>query len=71
MSNSHSFFSHHTHNTTLYSQVQKRIQETEITLLTPPRSGKPLLVLDIDYTIYDCSSTVEVCSICGVVSVMV
>jgi len=42
-----------------FPKVQKRIKETEIELQCQPRPGMPLLVLDIDYTIYDCSSTVE------------
>jgi len=41
-------------------KVKRRIFETEPKMLNDPREGKPLLVLDIDYTIYDCGTTVEV-----------
>eukprot|EP00906_Rhabdomonas_costata_P007911 RCo011301 len=40
-------------------RVRQKIASTTITLLAEPRPGKPLLVLDIDLTIYDCKSASE------------
>eukprot|EP01006_Ploeotia_vitrea_P034854 TRINITY_DN65807_c5_g1_i1.p1 TRINITY_DN65807_c5_g1~~TRINITY_DN65807_c5_g1_i1.p1 ORF type:complete len:384 (-),score=49.09 TRINITY_DN65807_c5_g1_i1:168-1319(-) len=41
------------------AKVQTKILKTEVILINPPRKGKRLLVLDIDYTIFDCKSTAE------------
>eukprot|EP00761_Pharyngomonas_kirbyi_P008345 gb/GECH01008356.1/.p1 GENE.gb/GECH01008356.1/~~gb/GECH01008356.1/.p1 ORF type:complete len:356 (+),score=84.00 gb/GECH01008356.1/:1-1068(+) len=38
-------------------KLQHRIQNIPVRTMHPPRNGKKLLVLDIDYTIYDCKST--------------
>ena len=43
-------------------KLRKRIETVEIQFINPPRTGKKLLVLDIDYTIYDCKSTAETIS---------
>jgi ubiquitin-like domain-containing CTD phosphatase 1 len=41
------------------SKVNKRVQEYKITELNPLRQGKKLLVLDIDYTLFDHRSAAE------------
>lgn len=41
------------------SKVQKRIKEYKINMLNEPREGKKLLVLDIDYTLFDHRSSAE------------
>ncbi|KRT79759.1 hypothetical protein AMK59_7136 [Oryctes borbonicus] len=41
------------------SKVEKRIKEYEIKMLNEPRSNKKLLVLDIDYTLFDHNSPAE------------
>lgn len=41
------------------SKIQKRIDHYKITELNPLREGKKLLVLDIDYTLFDHRSTAE------------
>jgi len=41
------------------TKVEKRIQEYKIKVLNQPRPGKKLLVLDIDYTIFDHRSTAQ------------
>lgn len=41
------------------SKVQKRIRDYEIKMLNDPRPGKNLLVLDIDYTLFDHRSVAE------------
>lgn len=41
------------------AKVQKRIKEYKITMLNPQREGKKLLVLDIDYTLFDHRSAAE------------
>ncbi|XP_078033434.1 ubiquitin-like domain-containing C-terminal domain phosphatase 1 [Augochlora pura] len=41
------------------SKIQKRIEHYSITELNPLREGKKLLVLDIDYTLFDHRSTAE------------
>ncbi|KAK4323488.1 hypothetical protein Pmani_005803 [Petrolisthes manimaculis] len=40
-------------------KVQKRVKEYEVKLLNDMRPGKKLLVLDIDYTLFDHRSTAE------------
>lgn len=41
------------------AKVQKRIKDYEIKMLNEPRPGKSLLVLDIDYTLFDHRSSAE------------
>lgn len=41
------------------SKVQRRIKDYQINILNPPREGKKLLVLDIDYTLFDHRSAAE------------
>lgn len=41
------------------SKIEKRIKEYEITEKSEPRAGKNLLVLDIDYTLFDHRSVAE------------
>ncbi|KAL7638221.1 UNVERIFIED_CONTAM: hypothetical protein RMT77_010785 [Armadillidium vulgare] len=41
------------------SKVEKRIKDYQIKILNEPRPGKKLLVLDIDYTLFDHKSTAE------------
>lgn len=35
------------------AKIEKRIKEYEVKILNEPRPGKRLLVLDIDYTLFD------------------
>lgn len=41
------------------AKINKRIREYEVKELNPPREGKKLLVLDIDYTLFDHRSSAE------------
>lgn len=41
------------------AKIDKRIKEYKINVLNPPREGKKLLVLDIDYTFFDHRSIAE------------
>lgn len=41
------------------SKINKRIKEYKIEEINPPREGKKLLVLDIDYTLFDHRSAAE------------
>lgn len=41
------------------SKIEKRIKEYNIKMLNEPREGKKLLVLDIDYTLFDHRSSAE------------
>ncbi|XP_025094562.1 ubiquitin-like domain-containing CTD phosphatase 1 [Pomacea canaliculata] len=41
------------------AKVKKRVKEHRIIMYYPPRDGKKLLVLDIDYTLFDHRSTAE------------
>ncbi|XP_037949082.1 ubiquitin-like domain-containing CTD phosphatase 1 [Teleopsis dalmanni] len=41
------------------SKIQRRIRDYKITEINPPRDGKRLLVLDIDYTLFDHRSAAE------------
>uniref|UniRef100_A0A0A1XHX7 Ubiquitin-like domain-containing CTD phosphatase 1 n=1 Tax=Zeugodacus cucurbitae TaxID=28588 RepID=A0A0A1XHX7_ZEUCU len=41
------------------AKVQRRVREYKITEINPPREGKRLLVLDIDYTLFDHRSPAE------------
>eukprot|EP00177_Eucheuma_denticulatum_P000765 GFKZ01001379.1.p1 GENE.GFKZ01001379.1~~GFKZ01001379.1.p1 ORF type:complete len:351 (-),score=46.94 GFKZ01001379.1:595-1647(-) len=38
-------------------RLERRIQSTEFRIINPPRDGKKLLVLDLDYTLFDCRGT--------------
>lgn len=38
-------------------RLERRIETTEIRIMNEPRPGKRLLVLDLDYTLFDCRST--------------
>ena len=38
-------------------RLKKRIENAKIKILNPPRQGKKVVVLDIDYTIFDLNST--------------
>jgi ubiquitin-like domain-containing CTD phosphatase 1 len=35
-------------------KLKRRLDSTEIQIINPPRPGKKLLVLDLDYTLFDC-----------------
>lgn len=41
------------------AKVQRRVRDYKISELSPPREGKHLLVLDIDYTLFDHRSPAE------------
>lgn len=41
------------------SKIRRRIKEYKFEILNPPREGKKLLVLDIDYTLFDHRSSAE------------
>ncbi|XP_055906770.1 ubiquitin-like domain-containing CTD phosphatase 1 [Eupeodes corollae] len=41
------------------AKIAKRIKDYKITVFNPPREGKRLLVLDIDYTLFDHRSSAE------------
>ncbi|CAM6103040.1 unnamed protein product [Calypogeia fissa] len=41
------------------SKLRRRVDQFKLNLLNPPRPGKKLLVLDIDYTLFDHRSTAE------------
>lgn len=41
------------------AKIENRVRNYKIKELNPPRAGKKLLVLDVDYTIYDHRSTAE------------
>lgn len=38
----------------LRAEIQDIVNKTELHLIAPPRKGKKLLVLDLDYTLLDC-----------------
>lgn len=38
-------------------RLERRIQSTEFRIMNPPRDGKKLLVLDLDFTLFDCRGT--------------
>eukprot|EP00741_Cyanophora_paradoxa_P019978 tig00021179_g19282.t1 len=40
-------------------KLQHRIETTEIRIINPPRDGKKLLVLDLDYTLFDCKGNAD------------
>jgi ubiquitin-like domain-containing CTD phosphatase 1 len=41
-------------------RLQAAIQATQIQMITPPREGKRLLVVDLDYCIFDCKSSAPI-----------
>jgi len=41
------------------AKIERRIKEYKINMLNGPRPGKKLLVLDVDYTLYDHRSSAE------------
>jgi ubiquitin-like domain-containing CTD phosphatase 1 len=41
------------------NKVENRVKSYEVKILNEPREGKKLLVLDIDYTLFDHKSTAE------------
>ncbi|KNC55148.1 uncharacterized protein AMSG_12385 [Thecamonas trahens ATCC 50062] len=41
------------------AKLDKAIADVDIRILNPPREGKKLLVLDLDYTLFDMKSTAE------------
>lgn len=41
------------------AKIRRRVKEYKIEMLSEPREGKKLLVLDIDYTLFDHRSTAE------------
>lgn len=41
------------------AKIEKRVKEVKIEVMNPPRPGKKLLVLDIDYTLFDHRSVAE------------
>jgi ubiquitin-like domain-containing CTD phosphatase 1 len=41
------------------NKITRRINEYDVKVLNPPREGKKLLVLDIDYTLFDHRSAAE------------
>ena len=41
----------------LQERLRKRIESAKIKVLNSPRQGKKVVVLDIDYTIFDLNST--------------
>lgn len=41
------------------AKIERRIKEYKVQILNPPRPGKKLLVLDIDYTLFDHRSVAE------------
>lgn len=43
----------------MQEKLQRRLRSVEVTVLAAPRPGKKLLVLDIDYTIFDLGSSSE------------
>eukprot|EP00210_Caulerpa_lentillifera_P006499 g6208.t2 len=40
-------------------KLQRRVETVKVKIMTPPRQGKKLLVVDIDHTIFDLGSTAE------------
>jgi len=41
------------------NKIERRVREYEVSEINPPREGKKLLVLDIDYTLFDHLSVAE------------
>mmetsp|Transcript_13050 Transcript_13050/g.24955 ORF Transcript_13050/g.24955 Transcript_13050/m.24955 type:complete len:319 (+) Transcript_13050:92-1048(+) len=41
------------------AKLRKRVEKQQVKVLNPPRAGKKLLVLDIDYTLFDHRSAAE------------
>lgn len=44
---------------TYHRRLERRLQTTEIRIMNEPRPGKKLLVLDLDYTLFDCRSAAD------------
>lgn len=44
---------------TCHLQIDRRIRDYEVKIINDPREGKRLLVLDIDYTLFDHRSSAE------------
>lgn len=40
-------------------KLERRLETVKVNILNPPRPGKKLLVVDIDYTIFDLGSSAE------------
>lgn len=40
-------------------RLERRVTSTEFRIINPPRLGKKLLVLDLDYTLFDCRSAAD------------
>lgn len=40
-------------------RLERRVTSTEFRIINPPRQGKKLLVLDLDYTLFDCRSPAQ------------
>jgi len=49
-----------THVEAARKKLERRIAEIEIRIINPLRDGKKLLVLDLDYTLFDCKGTASV-----------
>lgn len=43
----------------MQAKLERRVKMVEVPVLNAPRPGKKLLVVDIDYTIFDLGSTAE------------
>lgn len=41
------------------AKINKRVKDYKINMISEPRQGKKLLVLDIDYTLFDHRSVAE------------
>lgn len=41
------------------AKINKRVRDYKINIINEPRAGKKLLVLDIDYTLFDHRSVAE------------
>lgn len=42
-----------------HRRLERRIETTEFRIINPPRGQKKLLVLDLDYTLFDCRSVAD------------
>lgn len=47
------------HDPVYLKKIERRIEEYELKFINPPREGRKLLVLDIDYTLFDHRSVAE------------
>jgi len=48
------------------AKINKRISDYKVEVLNPPRAGKKLLVLDVDYTIFGVYSELISWLICSI-----